>query len=126
MRCNKIIDQLEVFLQQIVEVVLDEINDKNGTDYRMDQVWFNFKPEIMSNAQENAQIELTEAQRKQAEINTLLGLADRLDDETLMQLICEQLDIEYEQIKDKLPDPDEAENTVKTVQGTLDGVIADE
>ena len=84
MRCNKIIDQLEVFLQQIVEVVLDEINDKNGTDYRMDQVWFNFKPEIMSNAQENAQIELTEAQRKQAEINTLLGLADRLDDETLM------------------------------------------
>lgn len=126
MRCNKIIDQLEVFLQQIVEVVLDEINDKNGTDYRMDQVWFNFKPEIMSNAQENAQIELTEAQRKQVEINTLLGLADRLDDETLMQLICEQLDIEYEQIKDKLPDPDEAENTVKTVQGTLDGVIADE
>lgn len=126
MRCNKIIDQLEVFLQQIVEVVLDEINDKNSTDYRMDQVWFNFKPEIMSNAQENAQIELTEAQRKQAEINTLLGLADRLDDETLMQLICEQLDIEYEQIKDKLPDPDEAENTVKTVQGTLDGVIADE
>lgn len=126
MRCNKIIDQLEVFLQQIVEVVLDEINDKNGTDYRMDQVWFNFKPEIMSNVQENAQIELTEAQRKQAEINTLLGLADRLDDETLMQLICEQLDIEYEQIKDKLPDPDEAENTVKTVQGTLDGVIADE
>lgn len=126
MRCNKIIDQLEVFLQQIVEVVLDEINDKNGTDYRMDQVWFNFKPEIMSNAQENAQIGLTEAQRKQAEINTLLGLADRLDDETLMQLICEQLDIEYEQIKDKLPDPDEAENTVKTVQGTLDGVIADE
>ena len=126
MRCNKIIDQLEVFLQQIVEVVLDEINDKNGTDYRIDQVWFNFKPEIMSNAQENAQIELTETQRKQAEINTLLGLADRLDDETLMQLICEQLDIEYEQIKDKLPDPDEAENTVKTVQGTLDGVIADE
>lgn len=126
MRCNKIIDQLEVFLQQIVEVVLDEINDKNGTDYRMDQVWFNFKPEIMSNAHENAQIELTEAQRKQAEINTLLGLADRLDDETLMQLICEQLDIEYEQIKYKLPDPDEAENTVKTVQGTLDGVIADE
>ena len=126
MRCNKIIDQLEVFLQQIVKVVLDEINDKNGTDYRMDQVWFNFKPEIMSNAQENAQIALTEAQRKQAEINTLLGLADRLDDETLMQLICEQLDIEYEQIKNKLPDPDEAENTVKTVQGTLDGVIADE
>ena len=121
MRCNKIIDQLELFLQQIVEVVLDEINDKNGTDYRMEQVWFNFKPEIMANAQENAQIELTEAQKKQAEINTLLGLADRLDNETLMQLICEQLDIDYEEIKSKLPDPDEGMNSLKGAAAALGG-----
>lgn len=126
MRCNKIIDQLELFLQQIVEVVLDEINDQNGTDYRMEQVWFNFKPEIMANAQENAQIELTKAQRKQAEINTLLGLADRLDDETLMQLICEQLDIEYEEIKSKLPDPDEGMNSLTGAAGDLEETVIEE
>lgn len=126
MRCKKIIEQLELFLQQIVEVVLDEINEKNGTDYRMEQVWFNFKPEIMANAQENAQIELTEAQKKQAEINTLLGLADRLDDETLMQLVCEQLDLEYEQIKSQLPDPDEGINSLTGAAAALGETVVEE
>ena len=125
MRCNKIIDQLELFLQQIVEVVLDEINDKNGTDYRMEQVWFNFKPEIMANAQENAQIELTEAQKKQAEINTLLGLADRLDNELLMELIAEQLDLDFQEIKSRLKNPDESIDDLTGAAGEL-GVIIEE
>ena len=121
MRCNKIIDQLELFLQQIVEVVLDEINDKNGTDYRMEQVWFNFKPEIMANAQENAQIELTEAQKKQAEINTLLGLADRLDNELLMELIAEQLDLDFQEIKSRLKNPDESIDDLTGAAAALEG-----
>lgn len=121
LRGNKIIDQVELFLQQLVEVVLAEINAKEGTDYQLEQVYFEFTPEIMSNASENAQIELTEAQKRQAEINTLLGLADRLDDETLMQLICEQLDIEYEEIKSKLPDPDEAANSLTGAAAALEG-----
>lgn len=121
MRCNKIIDQLELFLQQIVEVVLDEINDQNGTDYRMEQVWFNFKPEIMANAQENAQIELTEAQKKQAEINTLLGLADRLDNELLMELIAEQLDLDFQEIKSRLKNPDESIDDLTGAAAALEG-----
>ena len=121
MRCNKIIDQLELFLQQIVEVVLDEINDQNGTDYRMEQVWFNFKPEIMANAQENAQIELTEAQKKQAEINTLLGLADRLDDDLLMELVCEQLDLDFQEIKSRLKNPDESIDDLTGAAAALEG-----
>jgi hypothetical protein len=76
----------------------------------------------MSNAQENAQIELIQAQRKQAEINTLLSLATQFDNETIMQLICEQLDISYNDIKDKLPDPDEAANEVANIQGALNGI----
>lgn len=123
MRCNKIIDQLELFLQQIVEVVLDEINDQNGTDYRMEQVWFNFKPEIMSNASENAQIALNEAQKRQAEINTLLGLADRLDNELLMELIAEQLDLDFQEIKSRLKNPDESIDDLTGAAGELGGII---
>lgn len=121
LRGHKIIDQVELFLQQLVKVVLAEINVQNGTAYQLEQVWFNFKPEIMSNASENAQNKLTEAQKRQTEINTLLDLADRLDNETLMQLICEQLDIEYEEIKSKLPDPDEGVNSIIDAQNTLNG-----
>ena len=32
-----------------------------------------------------------------------MGLAQVLDSETVIQLICEQLDIDYNEIKDKLP-----------------------
>lgn len=122
LRCTKIIDQVELFMQELVEPVLAEINEKGGTDYTMDNVYFNFEPEIMTNAQENAQIELTNAQRKQAEITTLLNLATHLDNETLMKNICDILEIDYEEIKSKLPDPDEADNAVADAQGALDNV----
>ncbi len=108
MRCGKIIDQLELLLMDLVEVVLDEINEANGTGYMAEQVYIDICPEIMSNASENAQIELTQAQKQQAEINTLLALAERLDNDTLMQNICAVMDIDYEGIKNRLPDPDEA------------------
>ena len=122
LKCSKLIIRLKQFLRKILKVVIDEINAVNGTDYQMKQIYFDFTPEVMSNAQENAQIALTEAQRKQVEITTLQNLATLLDNETLMQLICEQLDIDYEEIKGKLPDPDEAENAIKTAQGDLDDV----
>ena len=84
-------------------------NDLNGTDYQMKDVYFNFEREIMTNAADNAQIELIDAQKQQTQITTLLNLANHLDNETLMQLICEQLDLDYDDIKDKLPQPEEAD-----------------
>ena len=44
----------------------------------------------------------------------------------MMQLICDALDIDYEEIKGKLPDPEEAEKSVTQAQNVLDGVITDE
>jgi len=125
LRCSKMEIKLKQFLRKLLKVVLDEINTVNGTDYQMNQVYFNFEHEIMSNAQENATIALTEAQARQAEITTLQNIAALLDNETLMQLICEQLDIDYDDIKSKLPDPDEAANAVKDAQGVLDSVVVE-
>ena len=125
LRCSKLEIRLKQFLRKLIKVVLEEINTVNGTDYQMKDIYFDFEHEIMSNAQENAQVELIEAQRKNMEITTLLNLAAHLDDETLMQLICDELDIDYEEIKNKLPDPKEAENAVKDAQGVLDSVVVE-
>lgn len=119
LRCSKIVNQLKPFLRKILKAVLAEINDQQGTDYQPEQVYFEFKPEIMSNATENAQIALTEAQEQQTRINTLLGLATYLDNETLMQNICEVLDLDYEELKGKLPDPDDAANSIEGAAATL-------
>ena len=125
LKCSKLEIRLKQFLRKIIKVVIAEINVQNGTDYQMKDVYIDFEHEIMSNAQENAQIKLTEAQAKQAEINTLLSLAAQLDNETLMQLICDQLDIDYEDIKDKLPDPDEAYKAAQDAQNALNGVLTE-
>jgi len=125
LRCSKLRTRLQQFLRKILNVVLDEINEANGTDYQQKDIYFDFAPEIMSNAKENADIELVEAQRKQTEINTVLGLATYLDNETLMQLVCEQLDMDYDDIKGKLPDPDEADNALNDAQIALEGAVVE-
>lgn len=126
LKCSKLEIRLKQFLRKIIKVVLDEINAENGTDYQQKDVYFNFEHEIMSNEQENATIAHVEAQEQQVRINTLLALATQLDNETLMQLICDALDIDYDEIKGKLPDPDEAANTVKDAQDGLDSVVVED
>lgn len=123
LRCKKMQEQIEKFLEEILKVVIDEINAQNGTAYQIDQVDFVFKPEIMSNAQENAQIELTDAQKQQVQVTTLLNLATYLGDELLMQNICDVLDLDYEDIVDKLPkrEPDD----LYSAQAALAGVVTE-
>lgn len=107
LKCNKLQIRLCQLLKKLVKVVLEEINVKEGTDYRSGDVYFDFQREVITNASDNAQIALTDAQRRQAEINTLLGLSGVLDDQTLIQRICDILEIDYQQIKDKLPQKEE-------------------
>jgi len=117
--------KLKQFMSKLVGAVLKEINSKQSTDYQLSQVYYKFEHEVMSNETENAQNALTESQKRQTEINTLLGLATYLDNETLIQLVCEQLDIEYEEIKSKLPDPDDAVNQITDGKEGLDGIEPD-
>ena len=124
LKCSKMIIRIKQFLRKLIKAVLIEINENNGTDYQQKDVYFDFEPEIMSNAQENAQIELIEAQTRQAEVNTIMSLAQMLDDETVVQLICEQLDIDYQDIKDKLPKNEEADTAA--AQNALNEVTTDE
>jgi hypothetical protein len=125
MKANKLETQIKLFMRKLLDVVLDEINELNGTDFQSKDVYFKFEREIPTNMLENAQIELTEAQKRQTEINTLLGLATHLDNETMMQQICEQLDLDYNELKDKLPNPEETDPyaLVEEVPGEEGGLI---
>lgn len=107
LKAKKIEKNLKKMLRKLVEIVVDEINNADGTAYQVEDVRFEFTHNLMSNVQENAQIKLTEAQTRQAEINTILSVANVLDDETVVKAICDWLDIDYEEIKDKLPAKEE-------------------
>lgn len=103
LKCNKFEKQLRAFLTQLVKIALDEINKSRGTNYQLKDVYFEFEREVMTNASDNAAIKKVEADTRAVEINTLLNLASKIDNETIVKMICEQLDIDYEMVKDKLP-----------------------
>jgi len=117
LKCSKLEIRLKQFLRSIAKPVLDEINERENTGYKLSDLYFEFRHEIMSNALENSQIKQNEANAKQTEINTLLNLADSLDDETRMQKICEVLDIDYAEVKDKMPKS--ADNLLKSAEVIL-------
>lgn len=124
LKCNKLEIRVRQFLRKIVKIVLAEINDANGTDYQLKDVYFKFNREVMTNAQDNAQIDLTKAQTEQTRINTLLNLNATLDDETIVQSICEILDIDYEDMRDKLPE--KPEDDLDEAQKILNGISGNE
>ena len=123
LKCNKLEIRLKQFLRRILDIVLDEINKQNNTDFQQKDVYFDFQREVMTNAQDNAQIELTDAQTQQTKINTLLGLEDTLGNDLVVENICEVLDIDYESIKSRLPG-DETE--LETAASVVDEIAVDE
>ena len=124
LRCKHLERNIKRFLRKIVTVCIDEINQQNGTDYQIENVYFKFTHEVMSNEQENKQNELTDANRKNVEINMLLALVNVFGNDLIIQYICDVLDVDYEEIKDKLPDDEAAK--VQEVQDVLDDIVPDD
>ena len=67
---------------------------------------------------------LRKRQTHQVVINTIMSLTDTLDDETIIKAICDELDIDYEEIKDKLPK--DAEKDTADAKQLLNGVVTNE
>lgn len=123
LKCNKLEIRLKEFLRKIIKVVLDEINANGHTDYRTEDIYFSFQREVITNAQDNAQIELMTAQKQGQQLNNILSVAGTLDDETIIREICSILDIEYEEIKDRLA---AGEDDTISVQKALEGMVPDD
>lgn len=127
LKANKFITRYKQFLKKIVKVVIDEINTVNGTGYTVKDVKFNFKPETLINETENAQNRKTEAEIRQLEINIILSIWEVIPEEEALRLICEQLDIDFEEVKSKLEEKQKQEGaTLNDAQNALDGVVTEE
>lgn len=125
MKAKELEKRIKRFLRKIIKVVIEEINATSKAAYTVDMVKIQFEHEVMTNEQENVQIALTEAQEQQVRIGTLLNLAPHLDTETLQQKMCEAMGWDFDELKDKLPDPAEAENEIAAAQGALNGVVVE-
>lgn len=125
LKANKLIKRIKQLLKGIIKVVLDEINAKNKTAYQYSDVEVHFVPEIPTNAQENAQIELTEAQAEQLRINSIIQVATVIGDEETLRAICDILDLDFEELKDQIPQNNEVANLLDA-QKTLAAVVTED
>ena len=125
LKCEGFNKGFKKFLRKLLDLVLKEINEIDGTAYEQKDVWFNLDRETITNEQERAQINLTEAQEQQVRIATILSTATQFGNEQTLQLLCDAYDLDYEDLKDKFPNPDEDADPFK-VQSAIDAVVVED
>lgn len=125
LKANKLIKRLKRFLKDIIQVVLDEINQQNGTDYQYTDVLVDFTPIIPTNEQEDAQIAQIEAQTEQLKLNNVLSVETYVGDEETLKAICGILDLDFDDLKGQLEKLNESQNTADAMN-MLEDVVTDE
>ena len=126
LKCEGFNKGFKRFLRKLLELVLKEINELDGTAYEQKDVYFNLEREIITNEQEKAQIRLTEAQEQQTRVATILNTAAQFGNELTMQMLCDAMELDFDDIKDKLPDPEDGSDSTFKAQSALDAVVPDD
>lgn len=104
MKANKVEARMQSMLKWINELVTADINRKNGTAFNPKSVKFKFIREVPVNDSDEANIEKVKADTRQVIIQSILAAAPRLDDDSILKLICEQFDLDWEQVKKEVED----------------------
>lgn len=124
MKANKLEKRLKRLLKEILKVVINEINETDKKGYKVSDVNITFKRSVMTNETENIQNEKVKAETDQVQINTLLNLAATLDNKTIVKGICDVLDIDYEEIKARLPE--DPEKQLQEEEEIIEGVTPED
>ena len=122
LKAKRIINRFTGYLRkEIIPIVLDEINRKENKGWSLQDVTIKFKPEIVVNETENIQNERTKAETQQIQLNTILSAAAHIGDDETLRAICDVLDIDFEEIKDKV----EEQNPQPLPTGDARNILAD-
>ena len=124
LKANKLIKRIKRFLKPIIKVVLDEINQKHGTDYQYSDVVVDFQPVIPTNEAESVANAKIEAETESIRINNILNVATMIGDEEALKAICDVMDLDFDELKDQLEQAP-ADNLMGAM-ATLEGVVTDE
>ncbi|WP_165006004.1 MULTISPECIES: phage portal protein [unclassified Enterococcus] len=99
MKANKTEARLHAMLEWMNKLVIEDINRRFNKSYDPKEVSFTFTREVMVNENDLVANEKTEAETKQIIINSIMQIAPRLDDATVLKLICEQFDLDWEEMQ---------------------------
>lgn len=118
MKCNKAEVRLRAMLKWINEMIVEDINRRFGTSYDAIDIEIIITREAMVNENDLVQKEKIQAETRQIIIETILAVAPRMDDESVLRLICEQFELDWEEVQQLI---EEQEYTPGLQDGTDPG-----
>lgn len=115
MKCNKAEVRLRAMLKWINEMIVTDINRRFSTAYKASDIEITITRETMVNENDIYLNEKVQAETKAVIIQSILAAAPRLDDESVLKLICEQYELGWEEVQKLL---EEQEYTSGLQEGT--------
>lgn len=106
MKCNKAEVRLRAMLKWINEMIVADINRRYSTAYKASDIEITITRETMVNENDIYLNEKVQAETKAVIIQTILASAPRLDDESVLKLICEQYELDWEEVQKLLEEQD--------------------
>lgn len=102
LKCNKAEIRLRKLIRQLLKVIVEDINKRFNKAYSFMDIDINIVRETMVNENDVANNEKIEAEKQGQLIDNILTAATRLDDDTVLKCLCNILELDYEEVKEKL------------------------
>lgn len=105
-KCNKIETRLRSLLLWSLELILNDIKRVYGEEYDIKEIEVEIERSGVFNEKDEAQKENIIVGMKRQKLNAILDVAGRLDDETILELICDVLELSVEEVQTRLGEQD--------------------
>lgn len=99
MKANKAEVRLRAMLKWINELIVQDVNRRYGKAYKASDIEITITRETMVNENDIYTNEKVQAETREVIIQTILASAPRLDDESVLKLICEQFELDWEEVQ---------------------------
>lgn len=106
LKCNKAEARLRAMLSWVIKMVLADIQRRYNETYAPNELEIEITRDTMVNEMDNANIALIEAQTKATIIQAILAAAPQIGDESTLKLICEQFDLDFEEVQKQIEEQD--------------------
>lgn len=100
LKCNKIEARFRAMLEWANEMIIADINRRHSTAYNAADIEIKITRETMVNENDIVTNEMNEATAKATRVQAILAAAPYVGDETTLKLLCEEFDLDFEEIQD--------------------------
>lgn len=117
MKSRKLIWNIKKFLRQLLEIVIEEINAREGTSYSADDVAVKIEPVVPTDEKEDAEIRKLDAETTREQVGALLDAEAVMDADILLKELCRVLEIDYQTAAERKMQPQEIEIVRELLHG---------